>query len=57
MVGNILEMAGKAKRERERALRKLEGMGPLPPMVGLTSGVKGAVLSVSIIVKKERARY
>lgn len=44
-------------KERERALRKLEGMGPIPPMVGLTSGEKGAVLSVSIVEKKERARY
>lgn len=53
----MLEMAGKAKRERAKALRKLEGMGPTPPVVGLTSGEKGAVLSVSITEKKERARY
>lgn len=38
-----------------RALRKLEGMGPRPPVVGLTFGEKWVVLSVSVIEKKEGA--
>lgn len=36
-----------------RALRKLEGMGPGPPVVGLTFGEKWVVLSVSVTEKKE----
>lgn len=44
---------GEGQRERVRALRKLDRMGPRPPVVGLTFGEKWAVLSVSIIGKKE----
>lgn len=40
-------------KERVRALRKLEGMGPGPPVVGLTFGEKWVVLSVSVTEKKE----
>ena len=44
-------------KERVGALRKLEGMGPRPPVLGLTAGEKWAVSSVSIRAKKEGARY
>lgn len=39
--------------ERVRVLSKLEGMGPRPPVVGLTFGEKWAFFSVSLIGKKD----
>lgn len=55
LIGNTQEtqeIEGMAKGER-RALSKLEGMGPRPPVVGLTFEEKWAISSVSKIEKKE----